>query len=85
MLGVTGVRREHSIPIAAIVDFSYHDYFLAWMERKRGIKDGDAETPEAESEKSRQQLEAREQQRGEKLEVWKETRKQGERIAKLEK
>ena len=83
MFGILGVLL--SIPIAAIVDFSYHDYFLAWMEQRRGIKDGDAETPEAESEKSRQQLEAREQQRGEKLEEWKEARKQEKEQEKQEK
>ena len=73
MFGILGVLL--SIPLAAIVDFSYHDYILARMERKRGIKDGDEETPEAESEKSRQQLTAREQERGEKIEEWKEARK----------
>ena len=73
MFGILGVLL--SIPIAAIVDFSYHDYILARLERKRGISDGEDETPEAESKKSMQELSDKEQDREERREERKEQRK----------
>ncbi len=73
MFGVLGVLL--SIPLAAIVDFSYHDYLLTRLERKRGISDGDEETPEAESIKSLQEQNEREAAREERREERKEARK----------
>ncbi|MCR4838152.1 MAG: AI-2E family transporter [Eubacterium sp.] len=73
MFGILGVLL--SIPIAAIVDFSYHDFILARLERKRGISDGEVETPEAESKKSMQELSDKEQDREERREERKEQRK----------
>ena len=83
MFGILGVI--FSIPLAAIVDFTYEDYILPRMERKKGVKDGDAETPASESEKSMQQLKEREHERGERLEEWKENRKQEKEQEKQEK
>ena len=83
MFGILGVI--FSIPLAAIVDFTYEDYILPRMEKKRGVKDGDSETPASESEKSMQQLKEREQERGERLEEWKESRKQEKEQEKQEK
>jgi len=83
MFGILGVI--FSIPLAAIVDFTYEDYILPRMERKKGVKDGEAETPASESEKSMQQLKEREHERGERLEEWKENRKQEKEQEKQEK
>ncbi len=83
MFGILGVLL--SIPIAAIVDFSYHDYILTRLERKRGILDGEAETPEAESKKSMQELSEKEQDREERREERKEIRKTEKEQERLEK
>ena len=37
MFGIAGMLL--AIPVMAIIDFSYHDYFLPWLERRRAIKD----------------------------------------------
>ena len=83
MFGIMGVLL--SIPIAAIVDFSYHDYVLARLERKRGISDGDDETPESESKKAMQELSEKEQDREERREERKELRKNEKEQERLEK
>ena len=83
MFGILGVLL--SIPLAAIVDFSYHDYILARLERKRGISDGEEETPEAESIKSLQELSEKEQDRAEKREERKEVRKNEREQERMEK
>lgn len=73
MFGILGVLL--SIPAAAIVDFAYHDYVIARLERKRGISDGEEETPEAESKKAMQELAEKEQDREERREERREIRK----------
>lgn len=73
MFGILGVLL--SIPVAAIVDFAYHDYVIARLERKRGISDGEEETPEAESKKAMQELAEKEQDREERREERREIRK----------
>ena len=81
MFGILGVLL--SIPLAAIVDFSYHDYILSRMERKRGIADGNAETPEAESNKALQAEAERSKTKDEQREVRKQEREQ-ERVQERE-
>lgn len=74
MFGVLGVIL--SIPFAAIVSFVYQDYILARLERKRGIQDGEEETPEAESIKSYQETTERDAAREERKEARKIEREQ---------
>ena len=74
MFGIMGVLL--SIPCAAIVDFSYHDFILHRMERKRGILDGKEETPEAESNKALLAENERSKIKDEIKEVKKQERKQ---------
>ena len=45
MFGVGGILA--AIPGVAILDFSYHDLFLPWLERRRDLKDMDETNGEA--------------------------------------
>ena len=70
MFGIMGVLL--SIPLAAITDFVYHDYILLRLERRKGISDGNSETPESESQKAHEEMEERSKEKSE----LRETRKQ---------
>ena len=81
MFGILGVLL--SIPLAAIMDFVYHDYVLSRLEKKRGISDGDDETPEAESYKAQMVQDEKTREKNEMREIKKlekEERKEKEKI-----
>ena len=86
MFGILGVLL--SIPLAAIMDFVYHDYVLSRLEKKRGISDGDDETPEAESYKAQMVQDEKTREKNEMREIKKlekEERKEKEKIEEAKK
>ncbi len=86
MFGILGVLL--SIPLAAIMDFIYHDYVLSKLEKKRGISDGEDETPEAESNKAQMVQDEKIREKNEMREIRKlekEERKEKEKTEEAKK